>query len=698
MLHTEAHCMQTTHIEPVNTGAPVPSETPSRFERFSALVVLTIFGVTWPVLDLLGQNAEFFLARRSAKPEIVVLAVVALLLAPVLIGSMGILPGRIGKWLGGALLVLTSASLARLYLARLPLPAWLEVALAALGGSLLVWSFFRFGPVRQTARYLLPAPMLLLAIFLLARPVSDVLSEPDTGVGNPVSVANPTPILMVVFDEFPVASLIDATGNLREDRYPSFARLAADGIWFSNAVSIQQQTEHSVPAMLTGSVPEQALVPVTGHYPFNLFTALRSVYDLHVYEAITQLCPRALCEGLTRSVSSLTRDVGVVAGHVLLPRPLTDGLPAIDRGWGDFQVVSGEFDSKEEFRELLRVGQREPIDAILEDIGDPEPGSGPPLYYLHTIIPHHPWQYLPDGRSYPFIVEANPASVDGGWNDDEFLVAQSMQRHLLQVGYADHVLGEIISTLEESALYDEALVIVVADHGISIKPGVEHQRLITEDTIGEIAAVPLFVKPPGWSGGVIDERRALTIDILPTIADVIEAELPRDVEGVSLLGPAPDRESTTTYGPSGSVTYDTDGDEKLEVAQRIEWLFPGGDPWALRPEGSPDLVGQTIDQDSLATSQIQGRLKERHLYEDVDTSGAVIPARIGATLEGEVNGDEVVAVAVNGVIGAITRSYVVDDEVALLAMVEPIFFKDGANRIDLIEVGRDGLLHINRVG
>jgi hypothetical protein len=436
------------------------------------------------------------------------------------------------------------------------------------------------------------------------------------------------------------------------------------------------------------------LTPVTGHYPFNLFTALRSSYDLHVYEAITQLCPRALCEGLTGSVSSLTRDVGVVAGHVLLPGPLTEGLPAIDRGWGDFQVVSGDFDAKEEFRELLRIGQRASIDAVLEDIAEGEVGSRPPLYYLHSIIPHHPWQYLPDGRSYPFIVESNPASFDGGWNDDEFLVAQSMQRHLLQVGYADRVLGEVISALEGSEIYEDALVIVVADHGISIKPGVEHQRLITEETIGDIAAVPLLVKPPRSDGGVIDQRRALTIDILPTIADVIEADLPRGVEGVSLLGPAPDRESTTTHGPSGSVTYDTDGEEKLEVASRIEGLFPGGDPWALLPSGSPDLVGMEIDSGSLEESEMTGDVKEAHLYESVDTSGEVIPARIGATLEGDVNGDEVVAVAVNGVIGAFTRSYVDGSEVALLAMVDPVFFVDGRNQIDLLEVSDDGGLRL----
>jgi hypothetical protein len=528
----------------------------------------------------------------------------------------------------------------------------------------------------------------LLGVFLFAMPVGAVLREPDTTVGNPIPVAAPVPVVMLVFDEFPLASIIDPEGNLRSDRYPNFARLAADGTWYRNAVTVEQQTEHSVPAMLTGSVPDQSKTPVTGQYPFNLFTALRSTYDLHVYEAITQLCPRQLCEGLTSSASSLAADVGVVAGHLLLPGPLTEDLPPIDRGWGDFATAAGDFDAREAFQDLLADGVRSPIDRVLDDIRSHD--SGMPLFYMHAIVPHHPWQYLPDGRHYPFIVEANPASVEGGWNQDDFLVAQSMQRHLLQVGYADRVVGEVIAELEAAGLYDRSLLIVVADHGISIRPGVDHQRRITQDSIGEIAAVPLFVKTPDAEGGVIDDRRALTIDILPTIADVIDARLPDDVEGVSLLGLPAEREQTTTVGPDGAVTYGVDGTEKLTAAARMETIFPNGDPYALRPNGSPDLVGQRLDISTLPVSEMDAEIIDADLYADVDSSSDAVPARIGATVNGPVEEPLVVAVLVNGQVGALTRTYRGDEGVSLLAMVDPGIFVDGANRIDLVEVTESG--------
>jgi hypothetical protein len=340
---------------------------------------------------------------------------------------------------------------------------------------------------------------------------------------------------------------------------------------------------------------------------------------------------------------------------------------------------------------LLAAGPSAPIDSILSDIAAADPNRRN-LFYMHAILPHHPWQFLPDGRRYPFIVGLNPASVNGGWSDDDFLVAQSMQRHLLQVGYVDHALGRIMDALKTKGIYDDALVIVVADHGIAIKPGVFHQRIITETSVGDIAPIPLFVKLPHDSGGLIDDRRALTIDILATIAGVIGADLPDDVDGVSLLQPAPGRDETTTYGTQGPVTYGVSGEEKLEVARRIAGWFRGGDPWALRPAGSPDLAGMTVDFDEFGASRIRVHIKEPEIYQDVDTEGEVIPSRIGGTLVGDVDGDEVLAVCVNGVVGAVTRSYRDDGEIAFLAMVPPGLFVDGPNEIQVLEVTDGGNL------
>jgi hypothetical protein len=663
----------------------------TRFDRFAALAVLTALGVTWPVLDLLGRNAEFFVARRSPKWEIVALSLALAVGVPLLVALVGSLPGRLGSMLGTGLIALTSASLTLLYLKRLPVSWWVATAIAGALGVAAAWAFHRFDPARLFARYLSPAPLVLVAVFLFTSPTGAVLADEGSAIGSPVSAASPAPIVMLVFDEFPVASLIDADGDLRADRYPNFARLAADATFYPNAMTVEQQTEHSVPAMLTGVVPDQSKTPYAGQYPENLFTAFQESHELHVLETITQLCPRSLCEGIGQSTTPILRDVGVVAGHVLLPEGLATNLPQIDRGWGDFGAATSDFDVVAEFRENFEADPRKPIATLIDQIGGPA-GAKPPLFFLHAVVPHHPWQFLPDGRRYPLTVERAPGSKSPGWGPDEFLVAQAMQRHLLQVGYIDHALGEILDALEAADLYDEAMIVLVADHGIAVRPNVPHQRQISADTIGEVAAIPFFVKSPRQTEGGVDQRRALTIDIVPTIADVLDADLPWETDGVSLLGPDPGRAESTTIGPYSEVTIGAAGTEKLEVAARIESLFPGGNPWALRPAGSPDLLGTTVDGSDLASSGIMVHLERPLFYTVVDTGGDVIPARFTASLIGGVTGDEVLAVAVNGTIGAMTRSYLEEGDAFFQAMLPPELFVDGENEIGVYLVTGDGTL------
>ena len=50
-----------------------------------------------------------------------------------------------------------------------------------------------------------------------------------------------------------------------------------------------------------------------------------------------------------------------------------------------------------------------------------------------------------------------------------------------------------------------------------------------------ILPVPLFIKSPHQETGKRDDGNAETIDILPTIAELLEQEIPWAVDGVSLI-------------------------------------------------------------------------------------------------------------------------------------------------------------------
>ncbi len=123
--------------------------------------------------------------------------------------------------------------------------------------------------------------------------------------------------------------------------------------------------------------------------------------------------------------------------------------------------------------------------------------------------------------------------VDPGWSEDRWAVTQSHQRHLAQVQYVDHIVGQVMARLEEAGIYDEAIVVVTADHGIGIRPGLGNRRRLVEGTIPDIAAVPLIVKAPGQIAGVVDDYPALVTDVVPTIAAMVGADLSWEAEGIA---------------------------------------------------------------------------------------------------------------------------------------------------------------------
>jgi len=665
----------------------------TRFERFAAAVVAVSFGLTWPLLDLLGRNPQFFLAHRSG-PADVVLTALAVTAVGLLAGLPALLPGRAGRAATGIVVTGGSAALAVQVFDRLPATETksaagiLALAGAVVVGALVARTVSRVPSARTVVKYLSVAPVAFLAYFLLSSPAATLVARADTLDPVATTVNRPAPLVVLVFDEFPVAALMDAEGTLRGDRYPSFARLAGDGIWFRNAVTVAQQTDHSVPAILTGLNPPPASIPVAGEHPFNLFSLLSGTYDLRVTETITELC--AACGSGTgygydtRRWRAIGSDLTVLTGHLLLPASLTDGLPPIDEGWGNFGAAStGKFDTIARFRAQLEADPRAPLDRLVADIGPA--GDRPPFYFVHALVPHHPWQFLPSGQRYLLESERSPGTTSTGWGPDPFLVDLGRQRLLLQVGYTDHALGRVLDALDAAGLYDDALVVVTADHGISVRPGVEHQRTITPESVGEIAAVPLFVKLPGNArAGEIADDRALTVDVVPTVADVLGIDLPWEPDGSSLLA-LPPRAETTTRGPSGSVTYGTDGSEKLAYAAAIEESFPGGDPYALAPDGTRALLGRRVDTLDLGESiDADWRLDRPAWFADVDPRADAVPALVRGTVD--LPPGTTVGIVVNGVVAATTRTYDDEGRTRVWAMIPVTALVPGDNDVDLLVV------------
>jgi sulfatase-like protein len=488
------------------------------------LLVLWAFAVAQPLFDLLGKNGEFFAARGSTRWDVVLFAVVLLFVPPaILTGVEALVPRPVRGPVHAAFV----ASLVALFVLQAVRGAggsgWLLVVVAAAVGAGAALAYVRLAGARLILTVLAPAPLLFLGLFLLH---SDASRLTFTGTDEALAAgahAN-APVVLVAFDELPVNSLLDSRGRIDAVRFPNFAGLAAGSTWFANTSTVAEGTTHAVPAILTGRFPRPGEFPIYTDHRQNLFTLLGGAADLHVVDDETHLCPPKLCPGLEGSfggrMGGLAEDTGVVYLHQLLPDDLTGGIPSIANGWDNFLRDAAGHDDP---------GAIPP--AFLSSL---RPDPRPALWYVHFMLPHSPWRYLPSGRRYS-IRQAPGWGGDEVWNGNQAAVDQYWQRHMLQLGYADRVLGRLLGQLRRTGLYERALVVVTADHGVSFRAG-EKRRPLSDRNLEDIAYVPLFVKLPRQNRGLVERSLARTIDIVPTIADALGVRIPWRVDGRSLLG------------------------------------------------------------------------------------------------------------------------------------------------------------------
>ncbi len=484
-----------------------------------------------PVFSLVNGAPEFFSARKTPTVAIIAFALALTLGLPLVIllaewvaeksragwgrrlhdGARGVLVATVAL----GLLNWLDEKLTRI--SGIGSPGWLLLTLAAaLGYRGIV--LLRRSPVwRSFVRYLAVAAPAALGLFLVSAPMGSPAAT------RPAEATRPAPIVMLVLDELPTTSLLGAKGRIDAKRVPNFARLARDGTFYPNTTTIADQTTAAVPAILSGQRgPRHIRAPDLDDWPQNLFTLLHRQYRMEAREPITHLCSPDACPDEVRpardAVSSLASEASHLALLSVAPSDLVPRSP----------LIGG-------------AGERDPGHDISEFLSKIRPARRPTLNFAHVMTPHRPWGRLPSGRSYPVAGDGGvPASVRETLRlpADRRVALALWRAHLLQVGYADKLLGRVIDHLERTGMYDRSLVVVMADHGVSFRPG-GPLRDATPDTVRNIAPVPLFVKQPGGRDRGIDPAAAQTIDVLPTILDVIGARKPAGIDGHSLLGPLP---------------------------------------------------------------------------------------------------------------------------------------------------------------
>ena len=103
---------------------------------------------------------------------------------------------------------------------------------------------------------------------------------------------------------------------------------------------------------------------------------------------------------------------------------------------------------------------------------------------LHIELPHFPWQYDATGRRYNETGTIPGLELDF-WSKDPRYAKEGYRRYLAQAKFTDRLVGEVIARLKAMGVWDKALVILTADHGVAFRPG-RSRRNIEPETAGEI--------------------------------------------------------------------------------------------------------------------------------------------------------------------------------------------------------------------
>ncbi len=277
--------------------------------------------------------------------------------------------------------------------------------------------------------------------------------------------------------------------TLRSDRLPAYGydgvdtpaidRLAAEGVLFEHAYTHVNVTLASHASVFTGLLPPEHGVRDNAGYPLD--------------EGIPTLAAELGRSGYATG--------GFVSSYVL--RATT----GIGRGFDVYDDGVG-FETGRQLGQLQRPGTETLAAASdwLAGVAD-----SPFFLFLHLYEPHAPYE-----APAPFAGRyGNP--YDG------------------EVAAADAVVGELIRRLEELGVYDEALVILLSDHGEGLMDHGEMDHLIL--LYREVLQVPLIVKLPG--GERAGERVAVGAqlsDVAPTVYSFAGLQSAAGLAGLDLLG------------------------------------------------------------------------------------------------------------------------------------------------------------------
>jgi len=316
--------------------------------------------------------------------------------------------------------------------------------------------------------------------------------------------ATPPNLLLVTLDTTR-ADALGAYGN-PGGHTPHLDRLARESVVFENAVAPMATTFPSHASVLTGLYPRRHRLRSNEGRLDGSFETLAERLRARGYQTAAWV-----------SFESMLSRGRLHQGFDSLSHPVT-GKPA------------GFPKSGEEVNRLavpwLRARQ---------------PGR-PFFAWVHYFEPHSPYRLTPyaarelRGYSGP-LAQGAPTLVFYGLGGEQIPWTDAERRAIRilydgEVREADRLVGELLQALEDAGLGEQTIVVVTSDHGqhLGEHDKVGHGFSLWEDGL----RVPLLIRDPREPSARRVATRVGLVDLVPTLLELLGAEVPQDLDGRSL--------------------------------------------------------------------------------------------------------------------------------------------------------------------
>jgi len=181
--------------------------------------------------------------------------------------------------------------------------------------------------------------------------------------------------------------------------------------------------------------------------------------------------------------------------------------------------------------------------------------ESPFLLWLHYVNPHAPYTPPPPHDTAFMDAQASSSrrlSVVPGFHDGipkqwavkgQDRLGYYIAQYDGEIAAVDQEVGAVVDALASAGLSGKTVVVLTSDHGESLG---EHDYYFDhgEDLFEPSMAVPLILAMPGAPGGIRSRALASTLDLVPTLLDLLKVSYPPDLAGVSLLAEAKGQAST----------------------------------------------------------------------------------------------------------------------------------------------------------